>query len=140
MKTRKLTAITAIVASFVLFGVAIFTSCGSKDEPINPKVKPNYISLNRSTLNMLPGESYQLIATVEPENADDKSVIWTIDGSAATVNDEGVVTLLCGQLFQSTTRLVGDSDNPIACLGLAVFFFAMLLENAEGDGRLCRCA
>ena len=95
MKTRKLTAtMTALVASFVLFGVAIFTSCGSKDEPINPKVKPNYISLNRSNLSLKVGESYQLIATVEPENADDKSVIWTVDGSAATINDEGVVVAL----------------------------------------------
>ena len=81
MKTRKLTAsIKALAIVFVLGGIAFASSCGSNDEPVNPKVKPNYISLNRSNLSLKVGESYQLIATVEPENADDKSVIWTVDG------------------------------------------------------------
>ena len=50
------------------------------------------ISLNESSVKLFCGTSYELIATVLPDSATDKSVSWsTSDASVATV-DNGVVT------------------------------------------------
>ena len=51
------------------------------------------ISLNKSSAVLSNGESLQLIATVLPDNATNKSVIWTSsNNSVATVNSNGLVT------------------------------------------------
>lgn len=56
------------------------------------------ISVESMTLNddeevIEIGNTYQLIATILPENADDKSVIWSSsDEAVATVSDAGLVT------------------------------------------------
>ena len=56
-------------------------------------VEVSGISLDKETLNLTVGETQQLTATVTPEDADDKTVVWTSDKpEVATVNDEGVVT------------------------------------------------
>ncbi len=52
------------------------------------------ISLNRSDLTLTSGESFTLTATVSPDNATDKTVVWSsTDPSVATVSN-GVVTAL----------------------------------------------
>lgn len=51
------------------------------------------ISLNRSLISLKAGEVKTLEATVEPENASDKTIIWTIDDSGiASVDSAGNVT------------------------------------------------
>ena len=56
-------------------------------------VYANSISLNKSSAVLSNGESLQLIATVLPDNATNKSVIWTSsNNSVATVNSNGLVT------------------------------------------------
>lgn len=51
------------------------------------------INLNKSTLKLVVKESETLIATVEPENAANKTVTWkTEDETIATVNNNGKVT------------------------------------------------
>ena len=53
------------------------------------------ITLNQSKIWFFPGDTYQLVATVSPENASDKSVTWTTsDASIATVSDTGLVTMV----------------------------------------------
>ena len=53
------------------------------DEPENPdpeepdKVKVTGITLNNTNLTLKVGESQKLIATIFPENADNKNIIWT---------------------------------------------------------------
>lgn len=51
------------------------------------------LSLDYTTLDLKPGESHQLIATVEPENALDKTLTWSSsDESIATVDKNGLIT------------------------------------------------
>lgn len=53
------------------------------------------ITLNYESASMLVGETLQLVATVLPENATDKTVTWkTSDGGAASVDENGLVTAL----------------------------------------------
>lgn len=51
------------------------------------------ITLNESEIDMLVGDTYQLTATVLPENAGDKDVAWSSsDNGVATVDGSGLVT------------------------------------------------
>ena len=53
------------------------------------------INLNKNSTEILLRETETLIATVLPENAEDKSITWnSSDISVATVSEEGVVTAL----------------------------------------------
>ena len=91
MNTKYLKSkISVIVATFALAGMFLLASCGD-DEP-KTKVLPNFISLNKGHLELNLGESFQLIATVEPDNATDKTVLWSVTGSGVSVDDDGLVT------------------------------------------------
>ena len=51
------------------------------------------VSLDKDELSLIVGESATLVATVEPDNATDKSVLWSSsDEAIASVNNSGVVT------------------------------------------------
>ena len=51
------------------------------------------IELNKTNLSLRPDETATLVATVNPDNATDKTVTWTSSDSAiATVDDAGKVT------------------------------------------------
>ncbi|MEN6619421.1 MAG: Ig-like domain-containing protein [Rikenellaceae bacterium] len=60
---------------------------------IRPDVAVTGVTISISTLQMEEGENYTLTATVFPENATNKNVMWiSSDNSVATVNSSGVVT------------------------------------------------
>ena len=51
------------------------------------------VSLDKSTLSLIEGENEQLIATVEPSNATNKTVTWSSSAeNVATVDNSGKVT------------------------------------------------
>ena len=53
------------------------------------------ITLNHSTASLLVGQTLQLTATLAPNDATDKTVIWTSsDPGAASVDENGLVTAL----------------------------------------------
>ena len=57
------------------------------------EVLPTEVKLNQSTLTLGKGESYSLVSTVLPANANDKTCTWsTSNSSAATVSNTGKVT------------------------------------------------
>ena len=57
------------------------------------EVLPTEVKLNQSTLTLGKGESYSLISTVLPANANYKTCTWsTSNSSAATVSNTGKVT------------------------------------------------
>ena len=80
---------------FLVFGL---TACGNKQggegggkEP-SGVVEVDSISLNKKSIELNPGETDTLVATVLPENATDKTVTWaSSDPSIATVAN-GLVT------------------------------------------------
>ena len=51
------------------------------------------VSLDQSSCSVTEGDTFQLTAHVEPENAYDRSVIWSSsDGAVAAVDENGIVT------------------------------------------------
>ncbi len=53
------------------------------------------VSLDRTECRLKPGERVTLVATVAPDDADDKTVVWSSsDEAVASVDDAGVVTAL----------------------------------------------
>ncbi len=76
--------------SVVLFA-ALGTSCGEPKE--DEKVAITEVKLNKNSVVLNVGETTELTATVLPENAADKSVIWSSSNdNIATVSGDGVVT------------------------------------------------
>lgn len=62
------------------------------DELIVPVVT---VSLSSTSLKLYDGDTYQLIATVMPRDATDKTVVWSSDmPSVATVDQSGHVTVI----------------------------------------------
>ena len=60
---------------------------------VTDEVKVTSISINEQSVNLKQGETFQLIATVQPDNATNKKVIWSSSNEAvASVNQDGLVT------------------------------------------------
>lgn len=58
----------------VFFSFLALLSC---EEQLPEKVPVTAVSLNTKSVEMTEGDEITLIATVSPENADNKKVIWT---------------------------------------------------------------
>ena len=78
-----------------------FITATSEDSGVNAKceitviekvITVNGIALNKTSLSLTEGEEFTLEATITPDNATNKEVIWKSDNEAvATVSTEGVV-------------------------------------------------
>lgn len=76
--------------------------------PVSSNVKT--ISTNLTELTLVVGKSEKLKASIEPSNAEDKSVKWTSsDANIATVDSEGVIT---AQSEGSCVISVKSASNP----------------------------
>ena len=68
------------------------TGCDNGSSEPEP-VAVESVTLNVTTLALAPGAKEKVTATVLPENADDKTVVWSSsDLAVATVGDDGTVT------------------------------------------------
>lgn len=82
----------------VALGEAVITaSAGEKSAQCLVKVEKEVaiegISLNKSSLTLKEGETFQLVATLIPENATPKTIEWISSiPSVATVDEKGLVT------------------------------------------------
>ena len=71
------------------------------------------ISLDKTTLALAEQDTYQLTATVKPDNATDKNVTWSIANAAiATVSDNGLVTAVAEG---ATTITAKAGDKTATC-------------------------
>lgn len=62
---------------------------------VKEPVKPESITLNKKNASLTEGETLQLTATVNPSDAEDKTVIWISDNTGvATVDGNGLVTAM----------------------------------------------
>lgn len=55
----------------------IFAAAFSCTDPVQEGVEVAGVSLDKNELRLEVGESGNLVATVVPSNADDKSVVWS---------------------------------------------------------------
>ena len=75
------------------------------------------VSLNRTELVLIKGQSETLIATVKPDDATDKTVIWSISNTAiATIDSNGKVTAVAG----GDATITAKAGNQLATCSLTV--------------------
>lgn len=119
--------------------VVAFSCGGSKEEP-DPKPQPQpqpptpsviaveSIALNKAELNLEPGGTETLVATVAPENATDKTVTWTSStAEVATVADGKVTAVKEGEA--TITATVGGK---MATCKVTVKSSGMSTDDPEG--------
>ena len=75
---------------FVLTLSVCLLGCEEKEKP----VEVSDVSLNKSELTLLVGESETLIATIAPSDATYKDVTWSSRSNIVTVDENGKVTAL----------------------------------------------
>ncbi len=97
-------------------------------------VAPTGITLNKKEEEIEIGEELQLVATVEPEEATNKDVIWSsYDETVAVVSDSGVVTgLKAGEAVITATTFDGKID---AHCNITVKKFEYTGMLTESDGK-----
>ena len=112
MKTQQFFIVLAVVT-------VLFAACHK--EPTEPKEKPKDpipatdVTLNTNALTLLPGDTVALMATVQPDSADNKTVIWkSSDTSVATVTDNGLVTAIANGKA-TITATTQDGGKPATC-------------------------
>lgn len=86
-----------------------------------PPLQPKSIVLNESSISLKEKESFQLIATISPEEANDNMILWTSsDEKVVHVSDVGlisgisegqaIVTASCGEISAScNVKVLGES-------------------------------
>lgn len=92
--------------------VFLATSCSDDEEGI----RVTNVSLNESELSIVAGQKQILTATITPEDATNKEVIWkSSDESVATVNETGEVTAISkGDVVITVTTV--DGNKTARCL------------------------
>ena len=90
-------------------------ACGDP-KPEEPKtIAVTGVTLSPASKVLAPGDSVQLTATVAPEDATDKSVMWSSSkASVATVSDAGLVTAV-GEGSATITVKTVDGDKTATC-------------------------
>ena len=105
----------------------IFTACNGNgpDEP--PVVEVTGISLDRNALTLLVGEIGTIIATVTPEDADDKTVTWSSSHpNIASVDENGVVTAVA----VGTAVITAQAGNQTANVAVRVLNYGVRIGEA----------
>ena len=84
---------------------------------VNPfvPVKVESITLNKDIVDMLVGERFRLVATVKPDDATDKRVVWSaeplqMDELVVSVDNNGVVTALAEGYAKVTATSTDDEE------------------------------
>lgn len=104
--------------------IAIFTlitACGGggggEDEPAPSKIAVEKVTLSDASINLVPGATKQLSATVTPANATNKTVTWeSTSNSVATVNASGLVKAV----NDGTATIIATADGKSAVCEVTV--------------------
>ena len=79
-------------------------------------VNASEISLNKTSLNLNVGQTEDLIATVKPDDAENKSVTWSSsDESIATVDENGKVTAIKEGSVTVTAKTADGTNLTATC-------------------------
>ena len=111
------------IFAFALIAFALSAvSCKKEKQPDGPEgpgtpevVSVAEVKLDKTTLHLMEGETSQLTATVLPDNADNKKVIWSVDNTdVASVTDGLVMGLLEGTATVTVTT--EDGGKTASCV------------------------
>ena len=124
MKTKKVTQILSIS---ILSLILIFTGCKRDD----PAIRVNDISLNKSTINLIVGETESLVATITPEDATNKKVNWTssnsdvaaVDGNGKVIalkEGKATISVVTDDGAKTASCTVNVNNNKVAVTGVSI--------------------
>ena len=105
--------VTAIKAGKVTITAANGDNTATCEITVNAKfISSTGLTLDKTTAEMTEGETLTLTATVTPDDATDKSVVWTSsDETVATVADGVVTAIKAGKV----TITAANGDNTATC-------------------------
>ena len=86
------------ILSILLFATLLYAcdkTTQEKEDPVSPQetvVPVSSVTLSKTNLSLVEGDEETLVATVKPDNATNKSVVWeSSDAKVASVSSEGKV-------------------------------------------------
>ena len=129
---KKLIVVGLAVCAIALAG------CKAVSEPTPIAVES--VSLNKDTLTLTCGETYQLTAKVKPDNADDKTIEWSSsDIFIATHNAYGMIfatgvgtaTITARAGDKQATCLVTVKPQVVAVQGVSLDMYQLRLQVGE---------
>ena len=98
----------------ILLSVSLIATYSCKKET-DKSVLVTEVGLNKTSTTLIEGETEILVATVMPENATDKSVVWGSGAaSGATGRQEGLVTAV-GEGKATITVITNDGEFRASC-------------------------
>ena len=76
-------------------GMFVLGSCESNTPDTPDTIPVTGITLNESSVSLMVGDTWQLTAEIQPENADNRTVSWeSSDNGTATVDESGLITAI----------------------------------------------
>lgn len=79
------------IYTIILYSILLpFAIAGCKQAP----VEVSSVSLNTATVEMIEGDSYSLVATVLPSNAEYEGISWASSNTSVAIVNQGTVTAL----------------------------------------------
>ena len=130
--------------SDIKFGTIEITRESGGGDP-TPSVAVTGVSLGKTVLDLKVGENETLVATVEPDNADNKEVTWSSDKeSVATVDENGkVVAVAAGKAvitvatkdggFTATCDVTVTEIPPVSVSGVSLGKTVLGLKVGENE-------
>ncbi len=90
----------------------LLAGCGGGGKPSPKTIDVTGVTLNETSKELDIGDSFQLVATVAPEDATNKNVTWSASGDGIVSVDDGLVTAL--KAGESTVTVTTESGNKTA--------------------------
>lgn len=123
MKSKK------IVSSLFIF-VLLFTYCEKEDNVISVQS----VTLDETSLSLSVGDTERLVATVTPDDATNKNVVWSSsDEAVATVDQNGIITAI--KEGQATITVSSTDGNKTASCNVTVTEIITTITDTR-DGNL----
>lgn len=122
--------------------ITVITEDGGYTATCKVTVKPvavTGVALNAESLSMNPGETEQLVATIYPDNAADKSVQWSSSDESVAIVADGMVTAVApGEATITVTTVDGSftascivTINAIAVTAIELNVYNLNLNEGE---------
>ncbi|MBQ3427631.1 MAG: Ig-like domain-containing protein [Clostridia bacterium] len=124
------TAIKAADGTGTVFDICTITVPESMQEP---EVAVESISIDKEHIELEEGELEQLIATLMPENASNKTVIWTSsDKSVAEVDEDGFVFGI-SRGTATITGTVADGGHSVSCEVTVIDATSVIIDDPSDE-------
>lgn len=107
--------VSALQAGTAVVTVACGTVTASITITVSP-VQPSSIKLNETSIELTVGQTFQLIASISPENATDKTVTWTSSAPEyASVDENGLVIAIKARYREVTITAKTSNGKKATC-------------------------